>query len=95
MDIPDIQLVVQYKATCNLCTLWQRFGQAARGSELDATAILLVEKKNTEEDRRLKAKRAAERKEKNKELEGIRIGKKRKPTDKLPLPPYRRPALAD
>ena len=45
MDIPDIQLVVQYKATCNLCTLWQWFGQAAHGAEWDATAILLVEKK--------------------------------------------------
>jgi superfamily II DNA/RNA helicase len=97
MDIPDIRLVVQYKATCNLCTLWQRFGRAARGSEWDATAILLVEKKNTEEDRLLKAKRAAERKGKNKELqvEGIRMGKRKKPTDKLPLPPSKRPALAD
>jgi hypothetical protein len=93
MDIPDIQLVVQYKATCNLCTLWQRFGRGARGPEWDATAILLVEKKNTEEDRLLKAKRAAERKGKNKE--GIRTGKKRKPTDNLPLPPSKRPALAE
>ena len=93
MDIPDIQLVVQYKATCNLCTLWQRFGRAARGAEWEATAILIVEKKNTAEDRLLKAKRAAERKGKNKEA--IRTGKRRKPTDKLPLPPSKRPALAD
>ena len=93
MDTPDIQLVVQYKATCNLCTLWQQFGQAARGAEWEATTILIVEKKNTEEDHLLKAKLAAERKGKNKE--GIRTGKRRKPTDKLPLPPSKRPALAD
>jgi hypothetical protein len=93
MDIADIQFVVQYKATCNLCTLWQRFVRAARGPEWDATAILLVEKKNTEEDRLLKAKRAADRKGKNKETNGMT--KKRKAMDRLPLPKSKRPALAD
>ena len=26
MDISDFKVVVQFKATCNLCTLWQQFG---------------------------------------------------------------------
>jgi superfamily II DNA/RNA helicase len=44
MDVPDIKIIVQYKATCNLSTLWQRFGRAARKQGLEATVILLVEK---------------------------------------------------
>lgn len=46
MDLPDIEIVVQYKATCTLCALWQRFGRAARGIGNKGTAILLVEKKH-------------------------------------------------
>ncbi|KIL65828.1 hypothetical protein M378DRAFT_47762, partial [Amanita muscaria Koide BX008] len=45
MDLPDIKIVVQWKATCTLCALWQRFGRGARGNGSRATAILLVEKK--------------------------------------------------
>ncbi|KAF8985860.1 hypothetical protein BDQ17DRAFT_1259965, partial [Cyathus striatus] len=45
MDLPDIKLVVQWKATCGLCALWQRFGRAARGEGQDGTAVLIVEKK--------------------------------------------------
>jgi superfamily II DNA/RNA helicase len=45
LDLPDIEIVVQYKATCTLCALWQRFGRAARGVGNKGTAILLVEKK--------------------------------------------------
>lgn len=44
-------------------------------------------------DHLLKAKHAAERKEKNKE--GIGTGKRRKPSDKFPLPPSKWPVLAD
>ncbi|KAF8976569.1 P-loop containing nucleoside triphosphate hydrolase protein, partial [Cyathus striatus] len=29
MDLPDIGLVVQWRATCSLTTLWQRIGRAA------------------------------------------------------------------
>ena len=61
MDLPDIKTVVQWKATCDLCTLWQRFGRAARGADQEATAILFVEKKDTNEERVLKAGRAAQR----------------------------------
>ncbi len=73
MDLPNIQVVVQWKATCDMCTLWQRFGRAARGSGQSAIAILLVEKKDMEKDRQARAERA------RKEKEGI--GTKQKATD--------------
>ena len=62
MDLPNIKIVVQWKATCDLCTLWQRFGRVARGRDAVGTAILLVEKKDTDEERVAKAERAAKRK---------------------------------
>ena len=76
MDLPDIEIVVQWKATCDLCTLWQRFGRVARGRGKEGVAILLVEKKDTNEERAAKAKRAAKRKTKIRE--GIGSGRKRK-----------------
>ncbi|KIL55528.1 hypothetical protein M378DRAFT_188664 [Amanita muscaria Koide BX008] len=53
VDLPDIEIIVQWRATCSLCTLWQRFGRAARGSGYDAVAILLFEKKYLREIQRL------------------------------------------
>lgn len=64
---PDVQLVIQWKATCDLCTLWQRFGHGGRGSDQLAIAILLVEKKDTNEEHLQKAERAAKRKAKKRE----------------------------
>jgi superfamily II DNA or RNA helicase len=49
MDLTDIDIIVQYRATCNLCMLWQRFGRGARGAGREAVGILLVDKKHTEE----------------------------------------------
>ncbi|KAF9003896.1 hypothetical protein BDQ17DRAFT_1477865 [Cyathus striatus] len=57
MDLPDIMLVVQWKATCGLCALWQWFGHAARGPGQDGTALLIVEKKDTSEGREEKETR--------------------------------------
>ncbi|EKM74280.1 hypothetical protein AGABI1DRAFT_24096, partial [Agaricus bisporus var. burnettii JB137-S8] len=54
MDIGDVEIVVQYKATCDFCTLWQRFGRAARAAGLQGVGILLVEKKDTTEGRKTK-----------------------------------------
>ncbi|KAM6489692.1 P-loop containing nucleoside triphosphate hydrolase protein [Amanita muscaria] len=51
LDVPDIKIVVQYKATCDMCTLWQRFGRAARSAEHVATVILLAEKKDLKDER--------------------------------------------
>ncbi|KIJ96062.1 hypothetical protein K443DRAFT_10882 [Laccaria amethystina LaAM-08-1] len=92
MDLANIKIVVQWKATCSLCTLWQRFGRAARG-EQTGIAILLVEKKDTDEERQAKAKKemaAALKKAK----EGIGTGSKRKSANQL-NPPAKRPALTD
>ncbi|KAG2148115.1 P-loop containing nucleoside triphosphate hydrolase protein [Suillus clintonianus] len=44
MDIPDIMLVIQWRATCKLSTLWQRWGRAARDRLLQGTAVLFAEK---------------------------------------------------
>ena len=67
MDLSDIKLVIQWKATCNLCTLWQWSGQAAQGTDQQAIVILLVEKEDTDEELAKKAERAAKHKQKNKE----------------------------
>lgn len=88
MDLPDIKTVVQWKATCDLLSLWQRFGRAARGHGQTGTAVLLVEKKDTDEDRALKAEKAAKRKENEKEQKGM----KRKATHQL-THQSKRPAL--
>jgi hypothetical protein len=65
MDLPDIQIVVQWQASCNLMTLWQRLGQGARDRTYTAKAIFLVEKeyfddeceKKIEHQRKRKAKK--------------------------------------
>jgi superfamily II DNA helicase RecQ len=79
MDLPNISIVVQWKATCDMCTLWQRFGRGGRGSGETATAILLVEKKDMEEERQSKAERAAKKRKKAREGNGT----KRKANDEL------------
>ena len=89
MDLPNIEIVVQWKATCDLCTLWQRFGRAARGQDAVGTAILLVEKKDTDKERVAKAERAAKR---NKKGAGAT---KRKAIDVGNHEKAKRPALVD
>ena len=108
MDVPDIKVVVQWKATCDLCTLWQRYGRAARAPDHRAIAILLVEKKDMVEERALKAQKVVEQKEKERKCPQVRIemgsmsestnstqkGGKRKATSQL-NPPAKRVALMD
>lgn len=94
MDLPDIRIVVQWKATCDLCTLWQRFGRAARGTGQEATAILFVEKKDTDEERILKAARAAQRLAKKNEAT-VTTGQKRKAGNGLTSGSSKRPALGE
>ncbi|KZV63589.1 P-loop containing nucleoside triphosphate hydrolase protein [Peniophora sp. CONT] len=43
VDLPDIELVIQWRVTCNLSTLWQRFGRGARGHGRIAVAVLFAE----------------------------------------------------
>ena len=64
MDLPDVELVVQYRATCGICTLWQRFGRAARDRTRTAKVLFLVEPKHYDEVKTQKATRQAERKRK-------------------------------
>jgi hypothetical protein len=93
MDLPNIKLVIQWKATCSLCTLWQRFGRAARGVSQLGTAILLVEKKDTDEERQAKLnKNAATALKKLKAGNGC--SSKRKSVNR-PNSPMKRPALTD
>ncbi|KIJ18400.1 hypothetical protein PAXINDRAFT_61783, partial [Paxillus involutus ATCC 200175] len=66
MDIPDIILVIQWKATCKLSTLWQRWRQAARDQQLQGTAILLAEKEHFDDTREEKRHRQEARKRKAK-----------------------------
>lgn len=46
IDLKDIDLVIQWKVTCDPCMLWQRFGHRARDKDLQATALLFVESKD-------------------------------------------------
>ena len=32
IDLSDIEIIIQWKMTCNLDALWQRFGHAAQGA---------------------------------------------------------------
>ncbi|KAJ7309422.1 P-loop containing nucleoside triphosphate hydrolase protein [Mycena albidolilacea] len=45
LDLPDILLVIQWRSTCDMCTLWQRLGRAARALHLTARGLFLVEPK--------------------------------------------------
>ncbi|KAI6006039.1 P-loop containing nucleoside triphosphate hydrolase protein [Pisolithus albus] len=57
MDVPDIAIVVQWRATCGLSTLWQRWGRAARAHGESGTAILFAEKDlfdDVKEERRIR-----------------------------------------
>jgi superfamily II DNA/RNA helicase len=55
MDVPNIELVIQWRATCHLATLWQHFGRAVRNKELMGTALLLAEKEHFEEEQEARA----------------------------------------
>ncbi|KAJ7914658.1 hypothetical protein B0H13DRAFT_1557944, partial [Mycena leptocephala] len=45
LDLPDIVLVIQWRSTCDMCTLCQRLGRAARALHLTAIGLFLVEPK--------------------------------------------------
>lgn len=66
MDISDIHIVGQWRATCNLSTIWQRWGHAARDRMLQGTIILFAEKDYFDEVREEKHQRQEARKRKAK-----------------------------
>ncbi|KAI6013022.1 hypothetical protein EDC04DRAFT_2579634, partial [Pisolithus marmoratus] len=43
-DVPDIAIIVQWRATYGLSTLWQHWGHAGRALGESGTAILFAEK---------------------------------------------------
>jgi ATP-dependent DNA helicase RecQ len=64
--MPNITLVIQWWATCDMCTLWQRFGRGARDPNCEAIALWLVEPMYFDETKEEKAARKAKKEEKAK-----------------------------
>ncbi|KIK76826.1 hypothetical protein PAXRUDRAFT_17914 [Paxillus rubicundulus Ve08.2h10] len=77
MDVSDIKLIIQWRATCKLATLWQRFGRAVQNKELTRTVILFAEKDFFDDECEAKNTRKRQR-------ESTR---KRKASKKLTQPP--------
>ncbi|KAI0743682.1 P-loop containing nucleoside triphosphate hydrolase protein [Daedaleopsis nitida] len=67
VDIPDIEIVVQWRVTCNLDTLWQWLGRAGRKPDMEPLEVIFVESKYL--DNRIEAakKRLEKQQESNKE----------------------------
>lgn len=63
MDVADIQFIGQWRATCKVAVLWQRFGRAARNKTLTGTAILFAEKEHFDDERAAKEARQRQREE--------------------------------
>ncbi|KAG1736671.1 P-loop containing nucleoside triphosphate hydrolase protein [Suillus paluster] len=57
MDVPDIMLIIQWRASCKLSTLWQWFGRAVRDQSLLGTALLFAEKEHFDDERQAKLAR--------------------------------------
>ncbi|KAF7353121.1 p-loop containing nucleoside triphosphate hydrolase protein [Mycena sanguinolenta] len=66
IDMPNITLVIQWRATCDMCTLWQRFGRGARDPNCEAIALWLVEPMYFDKTKEEKAANKAKREEKKK-----------------------------
>ncbi|KIK79231.1 hypothetical protein PAXRUDRAFT_161852, partial [Paxillus rubicundulus Ve08.2h10] len=54
MDVADIFLVIQWRATCKITALWQRFGRAIQNQEITGTALLLAEKQYFDDEQEAK-----------------------------------------
>lgn len=65
MDIPDIRVVVQWCVPSDLCTLWQRFGRAARDPKEEGLAVLFVESRYQDVSRIAKAHAAEKKRQKD------------------------------
>ncbi|KAG5649238.1 hypothetical protein H0H81_005192, partial [Sphagnurus paluster] len=50
LDLPDVEIVVQYRVPGDLCTLWQHFGRAGHAAGLEVTTVLFVEKNHFDQD---------------------------------------------
>ncbi|KAJ7767608.1 hypothetical protein B0H16DRAFT_1366245, partial [Mycena metata] len=85
LDLPDILLVIQWRSTCDMCTLWQCLGRAARDFKLFATGLFLVEPKRFDANIAKAEARAAKRAE---------TSKKRKEVADAEEPPAKRAAVS-
>ncbi|KAH9847346.1 P-loop containing nucleoside triphosphate hydrolase protein [Lenzites betulinus] len=81
VDIPSIEIVVQWKATCDLDALWQRFGRAARGSGMEGLAVLLVEPKYFDDEKASAMARAQKRRDADARKASQKEASKRKRAD--------------
>ncbi|KAJ7471217.1 hypothetical protein B0H11DRAFT_2040911 [Mycena galericulata] len=45
LDLPDVLLIIQWRSTCDMCTLWQRIGRAARA--LHGSKVIQGTKRST------------------------------------------------
>ncbi|KDQ31886.1 hypothetical protein PLEOSDRAFT_1028795, partial [Pleurotus ostreatus PC15] len=61
LDLPNIKVVIQWKTTASLCSIWQRIGRAARGDGSTAKAVVFVEKKYLDVNRQKKDEKATQR----------------------------------
>ena len=84
----NIRIVVQWRLTCDLNTLWQRFGRAARDPSLDAVAILFVEGKyfDDEKDKRTRAQKRKAEQELERQRKKARTGTASEPSDQRARP---------
>jgi ERCC4-related helicase len=57
MDLPDIKVIVQWRAPASISTLWQRFGRCVRDPSLHGTVVLLAEREHFEHLRNTNKKR--------------------------------------
>ena len=83
INIKDIKLIIQWKVTCDPCTLWQRFGCAARDRQVQATALLFVESKDRDQ---VEEKKTRKRKAPESEVDGVRPQPKKAKKKVKPAP---------
>lgn len=63
INVVTIELVIQWRVTCDLNTLWQRFGRAVWDLTRNGVAILFVEGKYIDEEKEKAVARAEKAKE--------------------------------
>ncbi|TFY66970.1 hypothetical protein EVG20_g4124 [Dentipellis fragilis] len=89
MDLSDILLIVQWKVTCDMESLWQRFGRGARDPMKEAVGILFAEPKNFVAERKKAEVRAELRVQKkenaSQEMTGTQTTSKRKKRKPAPV----------
>ena len=77
MDVPNVTFVGQWRVTCNMDTLWQRFGRVARGFGTEGVAILFAEDKYFD-DAKEKARQTEAAKKKAQEVKAKKAEKRKR-----------------